>query len=74
MKFSLKLVGAFRLGRFAVKTLEYPEKTRVETVVTDLGLCRDLLGIVLINGRHADEQSILREGDTLLLLPMLEGG
>ena len=74
MKFSLKLVGAFRLGRFAERTLDYPETTKVEKVIADLDLPRDLLGIVLINGRHASEQSILKEGDALLLLPMLEGG
>jgi sulfur carrier protein ThiS len=74
MKFSVKLVGALRVGRFTEKFLDYPDNTKVEKVVADLDLPENMLGIVLINGLHASEQSILKEGDALVLLPLLGGG
>ena len=74
MKINVKLVGMFRIGRFKEKRLEYPSDARVFDVVDDLQLPKDVLGIILINGVHAGEQDILKDGDALSLLPMLDGG
>jgi len=74
MKINVKLVGMFRIGRFKEKLLEYPSETRVYEVVDALQLPKDVLGIILINGMHAGEQDILKDGEVLSLLPMLDGG
>lgn len=71
---TIKLYGVFRIGRFKQKQLEFATGICVDDVVEQLQLNRQLLGIILINDRHADINSTLVDGDTLALLPILEGG
>jgi sulfur carrier protein ThiS len=74
MKINVKLVGLFRTGRFRQADRDYPEGIRVAEVVEDLGLPRQHFGIILINGVHADIGAVLREGDQLVLMPIVDGG
>jgi hypothetical protein len=74
MQMTIKLYGVFRIGRFREMACDYPPGTRVRQVVEDLTIPDQLLGIVLINGEHADIDELLREGDVLSLLPLLDGG
>jgi len=74
MKITVKLVGAFCIGRFKKEVQEYPSGIKVVEVIDNLQLPKDVLGIILINGVHAGEQDILKDGDNLSLLPMLDGG
>ena len=74
MKITLKLVGVFCIGRFKKDVQEYPIGTKAGDVIDHLQLPKDVLGIILINGVHAEEQDILKDGDTLSILPMLDGG
>lgn len=74
MKITLKLVGVFCIGRFKKDVQEYPPGTKAVDVIDHLQLSKDVLGIILINGVHAEEQDILKDGDTLSILPMLDGG
>lgn len=69
-----KLVGIFRIGRFIENAREYHPDTCVREVVEDLNLPEHLLGIVLINDIHAGMDDVLNDGDTLCLLPLLDGG
>lgn len=74
MKITVKLVGAFRVGRFKEDVREYPPSTRVREVVEDLQVSQNLLGAVLINDVHAGFDSMLHDGDRLCLLPFMDGG
>jgi sulfur carrier protein ThiS len=74
MTVTIQLVGVFRSGRFNEADREYPAATRVQEVIVELGIPRPLLGIVLINGIHAGIEDILSDGDTLCLLPLIDGG
>jgi molybdopterin synthase sulfur carrier subunit len=74
MKITVKLVGVFCIGRFKNDVQEYPSGIKVVEVIDNLQLPKDILGIILINGAHADEQEILKDGDNLSLLPLLDGG
>jgi len=74
MQMTVKLHGVFRIGRFKEMPRHYPPGTRVRQVVDDLAIPEQLLGIVLINGKHAGSNDLLREGDVLSLLPFLDGG
>ena len=74
MKINIKLVGLFKTGRFKQKDFLYSEGILVSDVIEDLQIPLTLLGIVLINEVHSDTNSPLREGDALVLLPLLEGG
>ena len=74
MKISVKLVGAFRVGRFKEDVREYSPSTCVREVVEDLQISGSLLGTVLINDVHAGVDNVLHDGDRLCLLPFMDGG
>lgn len=74
MTINVKLIGIFKTGRFKQQDLEFPEGTRVEDVISSLGLPPQLFGIVLINDLHAEPESALHEGDRLALIPIVDGG
>ena len=74
MKINVKLVGLFQTGRFKQTDRDYPQGTRVHEVVEDLQLPRQHFGIILINGVHADSETVLNEGDQLVLMPIVDGG
>jgi hypothetical protein len=74
MYVTVKLVGIFRIGRFNEAAREILPGTRVGEVADELGIPDQLLGIVLINDIHAGVNDVLDDGDTLCLLPLLDGG
>ena len=74
MTITIRLLGAFRTGRFKEKTADFPVGTRVDEVIEHLQIPKRALGIVLINGLHAGVSDLLSEGDTLVVLPILAGG
>lgn len=74
MNVTIKLVGTFKAGRFKEMVREYPSGTCVREVVDDLRIPKPLLGIVLVNDIHAGAEDVLNDGDTLCLLPLLDGG
>ena len=73
MQITVKIYGSLSIGRFECARREYPAGTRVLDVVRDLGIGEEYL-IRLRNGVHADFEDRLEAGDTLSLLPMLDGG
>ena len=74
MQIRVKLVGAFQIGRFKEQTCDFHEGTSDQDVATSLQLPEQILGIVLINGIHAEFEDQLYDGDNLTLLPVLDGG
>lgn len=74
MIIQVNLHGVFRIGRFKEQLQTVPDGSDVQIVVERLNLSNDLLGIVLINGTHADVRQVLKDGDSLSLLPVLDGG
>lgn len=74
MQIKLKLVGAFQIGRFKEDVRAYRDSITVQEIVDDLQLPEQILGIVLINGIHATFETVLQDGDSLTLLPILDGG
>lgn len=74
MQIKISLHGVFRIGRFKEQLCDYPTDSIVQNIIDALQIPVTLLGIILINGVHADAETILHEGDTLMLLPLLEGG
>lgn len=74
MKITLKLFANFRLGRFKIKEFELPISTTCGDMVAALTIPAAEIGIVLINGRHAQLAQTLQDGDTLALFPLVGGG
>jgi sulfur carrier protein ThiS len=58
----------------ADKSMEVPEGTRVAEVLARLGVPADAPKILLVNGRARTPDTVLREGDSLVFFPPLEGG
>ena len=74
MQITVSLHGVFRIDRFKLETLTYPDSSTVQKVIDDLQIPVKLLGTVMINKTHAKSTDILRDGDMLMILPLLEGG
>lgn len=74
MKINISLISSLSVGRFDFETREYPEIIYVRQVIEGLGILEKDVGVVLINKKHASFEDSLHEGDTLLLLPLMDGG
>ena len=74
MHVTVKLFATFRNGRFKIAEKELPEGTTCRTVVLDLGLTEEEIGIIMINGRHGTLDQALSEKDILSLFPLVGGG
>ena len=74
MKITVSLHGVFRIDRFKLETLNYPDDSSAQKVIDELQIPAKLLGTILINHIHAKPTDILRDGDTMTILPLLEGG
>ena len=74
MEITVSLHGVFRIDRFKQETLDYPEGSSAQKVIDDLQIPTKLRGTILINRVHAIPTDILHDGDTLMILPLLEGG
>lgn len=74
MNLTVLLTGPFRVGRFKEEVRVYPSAPCVREVIDELKIPMPLLGTVLINGNHAGIDDLLHDGDTLCLLPFMDGG
>ncbi len=74
MRLTVKLFATFQRGRFAVDGREYEAAPTVGQVIDELGIPVPEIGVLIVNGRHVDEQRILQDGDTLAIFPVIGGG
>lgn len=74
MQITVKLFASFRVGRFIRETRDCAAGTRVADVADALGIALSEIGIIMVNGRHADAEDELADGVTLSLFPLLGGG
>jgi len=80
MEVSVKLYASLR--RFAPDqplgepmTCHVPEGATVEHLMTEvLGLPRDVVAIILVNGMRSEPQRPLSPGDEVVLFPPMAGG
>ncbi|WP_457552739.1 MoaD/ThiS family protein [Desulfobacula sp.] len=56
------------------KCLEIPEGTTVEKLIVDLGIPRDIVKLIFINGKSKPIHTILKNKDRLGLFPPVGGG
>ena len=74
VKITVKLYAVLQVGRFRENDLDCPDGSKVLDVINGLDLPSEHVDILLVNGRHVDREYLLRDGDILSLLPMVEGG
>jgi molybdopterin converting factor small subunit len=61
-------------GGRAELDVEVLEGTSVGGMMDRLGLPYGEVGLLLVNGKLADEELVLSEGDTVLFTPVISGG
>ena len=61
------------LGGRAPRAFTLKEDATIASVIESLGL-PDEPRIVFVNGKHAEEPDVLREGDRLAIFPPVAGG
>ena len=74
MNITVKLFATFQKGRFVIEQRNYPAGTLIGSIVAELALPEDKLGIVMVNSRHAKLDRELVDGDILALFPLVGGG
>ncbi len=74
MQITVKLFATLREGRFKVSSLELISGTEVGQVADQLKIPREDLALIFVNGRDAELDHVLKEGDTLSLFPPVGGG
>lgn len=74
MQITLKLFASFRNDRFKVAQKEIADGTDCRTIVLELGLTEEEIGILLVNGRHVTLDYALNDSETLSLFPLVGGG
>jgi sulfur-carrier protein len=76
---TVRLFATFRdfLPQHAVRSgvqMDVHEHDTVQALMKALGVPDDLPKIVLVNGQHTSENSLLTEGDIVCVFPPLIGG
>ena len=74
MKVTVKLFASFQTGRFKIEIKDYPAQTLIGTVVRELNIPEEEVGILLLNAVHAKPEQPLSEGDLLAIFPLVGGG
>ncbi|MFZ5799549.1 MAG: MoaD/ThiS family protein [Desulfobulbus sp.] len=74
MRVTIRLFANFRIGRCKQESREYDSPVTVRDIVEELGIPAPEVGIIFINGRNADMDQALAEGDNLSLFPLVGGG
>ena len=74
MKLEVLLFSYLRDGRGKEVTVDVTEETTVNDVIEMLGIEREVVANILINGSDADFSSRFKDGDSVSLFPLLAGG
>jgi sulfur-carrier protein len=73
---TVKLFAQYREGRFKVEQREVKVGTTPQMIMDEIGISEDALplGVLMINSRHEDTKTILKEGDIVAFFPKVGGG
>jgi len=76
LKITVKLFAFLRQDRFKIRELNFPDGTTVGLVLDSLAISRQEMeiGIIFINGKHAEFDTVLKDDDTLAVFPPVAGG
>lgn len=74
MKITIKLFAYFREGRQKIIESEFPAGTTPLDIIKALGIKKEEIAILLINGRDGEIEGELNEGDLISLFPPVGGG
>ncbi|MFK5881885.1 MAG: MoaD/ThiS family protein [Sulfurospirillum sp.] len=73
---TVKLFAQYREGKFKVEKRSYAKNSTIKDVLNDIGL--DLgklpIGVLMVNGRHMQEDYVLQDEQILAVFPKIGGG
>ncbi len=73
---TVKLFAQYREGKFKVEQRSYTKNSTIKDVLDDIGL--DLaklpIGVLMVNGRHMQEDCVLKDAQILAIFPKVGGG
>lgn len=76
MKVGVEINSFF--SRFSVKTgsynIELESPIKVSDFINQIGIPKERIGFVIVNGKRVDEEYILNDGDKLEVIPYAMGG
>ena len=74
MKLSVKLFATLREGRGKQLDVEVDNGVNVLKAMETLGIKKNDVSIILVNGINTNVDAVLSDGDTLSLFPPIGGG
>lgn len=74
MKIKLKLFATLQFGRFTENEFEVETGADINFLLNKFNLKPKEVPIVFINGKHADYNTKLNEGDDIAFFPPIGGG
>ncbi|MFA5518667.1 MAG: MoaD/ThiS family protein [Spirochaetota bacterium] len=74
MKIKLKLFATLQSGRFTEIELEVEAGADINFLLNKFNLKPKEVAIIFINGKHADYNTKLNEGDDIAFFPPIGGG
>ena len=66
--------GEVKIGPDGCFDLHLPDRSKVHDLISRLELEKELIGLVIVNGRQASEEQDLQKGDKIKLLSPMSGG
>jgi len=74
MELTIRLFANFRDGRFTQAAREVAPGTTVGEIADSLHIARDEVGVLFVNGRHAEFDLAPSAGDVVAIFPKVGGG
>jgi sulfur-carrier protein len=74
MRITVKLFATLRIGRFDVEVHEYPAGTTIGRVIESLNIPEREAALLFVDGRHAEPDRELSDGETIAIFPPVGGG
>lgn len=74
MNIKVRLFATLRNGRGKELDMQFTEGTAVQMVIEALSIPEDEVSILLVNGRNANIDQVLKDGDTVSIFPPVGGG
>lgn len=73
---TVKLFAQYREGKFKVENRSYNKGSTIQNVLDDIGLnlAKLPIGVLMVNGRHRQEDCVLEDGQILAIFPKVGGG
>ncbi|WP_331773803.1 MoaD/ThiS family protein [Sulfurospirillum sp. 1612] len=76
MEITVKLFAQYREGRFKSQQRQYPKGSTAQHILEDVGIDKEKLpvGVLMVNGRHVEEDFVLEDGQIFTIFPKVGGG